>query len=639
MTVVTFSDFLRRADEHLAAAACSQRETGEPAAVAGELRRVVGGMARYLEDRVPAYAGGAASGTGLAPWERAVVDASTALRKAGDCLNLGADTVRNRDHRPEGGVAGCLAAAARSLTVGRDLLHTHLATGPDDLWDQRSAWAPVVTSLPVTRALLGEVARWSRQLALVAAGLVAAHPSDVAEGLVVGGALQGAAAWLWQVGVAVTPAEVADPVTADDRRLLQAIPAARSPGRVVPGGHESVAELCAGITVSAERLRAVVFGAGERARWSPATADTWRWTAIAAAVTGHASDLLLRSLAGHPGQLGGLPPDGMQLRTAAGAVARSWTAWRQVGVLWAGLTTETRGRSSPVVTEIGDLVLRMGRLAWDDPQWTPERGRGARLRTAADLTAGGDGVAAVVAAVHQAADALTQVAAADRAAVTATDSAGHLYVRTRSLPDGYDVPRPYATPPADRTRPLLAAYQAAVEASSQAVSALAALAIVTDAPSGTLALARVASVPRPQIPGQDQVPPAVGAPADRPAAVPARPGPTEQAIRKLWVKDPVVLLRAVAIDDAGQQLIAQAEQLSGQATPGGRGVTARRRPPGGPARLAAKDSPHSPAAVLASRGNDNTAGTSRRPEPGRNPRSRSAPRPRHSQVLRPRRTQ
>jgi hypothetical protein len=279
----------------------------------------------------------------------------------------------------------------------------------------------------------------------------------------------------------------------------------------------------------------------------------------------------------------------------------------------------------------------MGRLAWDDPQWTPERGRGARPRTAADLTAGGGGVAAVVAAMHQAADALTQVAAADRAAVTATDSAGHLYVRTRSLPDGYDVPRPYATPPADRTSPLLDAYQAAAEASSQATSALAALAIATDAPSGTLALARVASVPRPQIPGQDQIPPAVAAPAGRPAAVPARPGPTEQAIRKLRVKDPVVLLRAVAIDDAAQQLIAQAEQLSGQASPGDTGVTARRRPPGGPARLAAQDFPHSPAAAVASRENRSKAGASRRPRPARNPRPRPAPGPGRSQAH-PRRT-
>ena len=78
----------------------------------------------------------------------------------------------------------------------------------------------------------------------------------------------------------------------------------------------------------------------------------------------------------------------------------------------------------------------------------------------------------MVAAVHQAADAFARVAAADLAAVTAADSAGRLYARTRSLPEGYDVPRPYATAPTDRARPLLDAYRAAMEASSEVASAL-----------------------------------------------------------------------------------------------------------------------------------------------------------------------
>jgi hypothetical protein len=550
---------------------------------------------------------------GLMPWERAVVDAGTALRKAGDCLNLDAGAASIGDHRPGDGVAGCLASAATSLTVGRDLVHAHLTTAPDDLWDHRSPWAPVVTSPPVTRALLGEVARWSRQLALVAAALAPARPSDASAGVLNRSALQGAAAWLWEVGVAVTPAQVADPVTADDWGLLRAIPAARRPGRVVPDGRESVAELCAGVPVTAERLRAAVFDRAERARRALATADVWRWTATAAAVSGHASELLLRSLSGHPGTLGGLPADGRQLRAAIDAMAQSWTAWRQVAAGWAGLTTETRGRSLPLVTEIGDLVLRMGRLAWDDPQWTAERGRGSRLRAPADLAAGGDGIPAVVAAAHQAADAFARLAAADLAAVTAAGSAGRLYVRTRSLPEGYDVPRPYATAPADRTRPLLDAYRAAMTASSEATSALAALALATDAPSSTLALAQAAAAPRPQLPEQDQTPQTAAASADRLVAGKSLPGPVEQVIRKLRVRDPVVLLRTAAIDDAGRQLIAQAEQLSGQAGPRSRAAPAPRRPLDGPARLAANDSPRRQAAALAGGESPGTAGTSTRP--------------------------
>ena len=60
---------------------------------------------------------------------------------------------------------------------------------------------------------------------------------------------------------------------------------------------------------------------------------------------------------------------------------------------------------------------------------------------------------------------------------------------------GYDVPRRYATAPLDRTAPLLDAYRAALQASAQAAGALAALALATDAPSATLALARAACDP------------------------------------------------------------------------------------------------------------------------------------------------
>jgi hypothetical protein len=285
-----------------------------------------------------------------------------------------------------------------------------------------------------------------------------------------------------------------------------------------------------------------------------------------------------------------------------------------------------------VVTDIGDLVLRMGRLAWDDPQWTPDRGRGARLRTAADLAAGGPVIAAVVGAVHQAADAFAHVAATDLAAVTAAGSAGRLYVRTRSLPDGYDVPRPYASAPADRTRPLLDAYTKARQASRDAAGALAELAVATNAPSSTLALARAASALSPQIAEQDQIPATAAASEERgPGAGQSTPGPIEQTVRKLRVKDPMVLLRAAAIDDAGQQLITQAEQLSSLASPRSAGVTAHRGPLGGSARLAAKDSPLGLAATLATSESRSTVGTSTRPESGRNPLSRPAPRPGHRQ--------
>jgi hypothetical protein len=497
------------------------------------------------------------------------------------------------------------------MMAGRDLLQTHRVAGVDGSWADRSAWAPAVTSAPVTRALSTQIARWSGQVALVAARLAArtpnaGQPAGLADGL------QGAAQWLWLAQAAVRPAQAADPVTSDDQRLLAAIPLARSPRRAPPDGEEQAEALCAGITISAERLRtAVLVTAGHR-RWAPVSADAWRWTATASAVIGQAGEHLLRSLASNPGAL---PVHPGRLEQAAGALREATSAWRQVADRWLGLATEARGQGSPVVTEVGDLVLRMGRLAWDNPHWTPTRQHPAPAAATGSPPAD---ARAVLAVVHQAADALAQATAADVTAVTSTDRAGRLYVPTRTLPLGYDVPRCYATAPTGRTWPLLDAYTTAAQGSAHAAATLAGLARAVDAPSTPLALAQAARTPHhPALPGPSQ--PALARPAaaaNRPGATAAEPGPVEQVICRLRIDDPAVLLRAAAIDQAARQLITQAEQASPQPS----STRAARRPTGqGPARLAAQDAPHSPAAILAS---------SQRPDPTRpaaRPTSQSRP--------------
>jgi hypothetical protein len=331
--------------------------------------------------------------TDLSPWDRAAVDASTALHNAADYLDkaIAIGGPASPAHRPGDAPARCLAAAATSLAIGRDLLHTHRTTTPDELWAERSPWAPAVTSPTITRALTAQITRWAHQLAPWAASLASADPAQALAPPAVRDALHSATLWLWTAGAAAHPA------TADDTRLLHAIPSAQQPERLPPSSAEAMTELCVGIDVSAERLRAVVFGSAEQARWTPAaTADTWRWTATAAAVTGHATEILLRSLASHPGQDDKLPLD-QQLQAAADTVAEAGSAWRQVSATWNGLTTETRGHATPLTTELTDLMLRMGRLTWDDPDWSPARAAGCPLRDPADLAPRGQNV---VAAVH-----------------------------------------------------------------------------------------------------------------------------------------------------------------------------------------------------------------------------------------------
>ena len=628
MAAVTFGEFARQVDQRLAAALACPPGQADPAAVAQALRRVIGRMARYLDDRVPGYAIESVSTVDMSPWQRAVVDARTAVRWAVNCLRDGIGTASGPKAGPGEVLAGCLGEVASSMMAGRDLLQTHL-TATSDSWPDRSAWAPAVTSGSVTRALTAQIARWSGQVALVAARQAAACTTGPPQhrGLVDG--LQGAAQWLWLAQAAVQPAQAAEPVTGDDRRLLGAIPAARNLPRVRPDGAEQADALCAGITVSAERLRTAALVTAERGQWAPVSADAWRWSATAAAVTGQAGEHLLRSLASRPGIL---PVPSAQLQQAAGALQQATLVWRQTAIQWESLATERRGQASPVVTEIGDLMLRMGRLAWDDPHWTPTHQNPATMPTPARLSADARDI---VAAVHQASDAFAHLVAADATAVTATNRAGRLYVRTRTLPDGYDVPRRYATAPAGRTWPLLQAYTTAVQASAQAAAELADLALAVDAPSSTLALARAACAPR-RPPNPTPSYPTAAALAARADGLPAQaatPGPVERAVQQLCLDDPAMLLRAAAIDHAARHLLDQAEQASAQPPPRTTDTAAQQRP-GDAARLAANDCP----AGLAIRSADSNCAnqsvtrppTGPSPRSARRPPSRSRPQPRRA---------
>jgi hypothetical protein len=625
MTGVTLGDFLRQADEHLEAAlAASGSQPPDQAATARELGRLVAVMAHCLDDRTPFSVTEVVTRTDLSPWDRAAVDASTALYNAADCLDK-ATAVSRPASGPGDAPARCLAAAATALATGRDLMQTHRTTTPDELWAEHSPWAPAVTSLPATRALTTQITRWSHQLAPWAASLASADPAQAPAPAAVRDALHTATLWLWTAGAAAHPAGTAQPATADDARLLHAIPPAQRPERLPPSSAETMPELCAGINVSAERLRAAVFSSAERARWTPAaTADTWRWTATAAAVTGHASEILLRSLASHPGPDGDLPLDREQLQAAAEA----GSAWRRVSATWYGLTTETRGHAMHLTTELTDLVLRMGRLTWDDPDWKPTRAARCPLRDPAHLAPCGLNV---VAAVHQACDAFACVAAAHLQAVTAADRAGRLYVTTRSLPGTYDVPRPYATAPTDRTKPILQAYRTAADANVRAARALADLALAADAPSSPLALARAAADPHHSSqPGETSQHSLANQaePGNRPDAGIPEPGPVEQIIRGLRVADPILLLRAAAIDTAARALISQAERMPGQPRPQTNDAPARRHPPGNAARLAAKDNPPHLAGRTPGIETDNHAQAApRRLHPSHNPQTLRVPRP------------
>jgi hypothetical protein len=564
MTGPVFGDVVGPARVRLEAAARFDgglREDSAAAAVCA-VRRITGTLSRYLADIVPYHTAETMTSPGLDARTRAVVDAREALRMAAAGLrtrDVGADDAGGGAPEP---LVAHLAAAAVSLAAGRDLLRTHFGTDSRGGRTERSDWSAVITSGPVTWALLREVARWARQIALANAKLSLATPVDAP---VEAAALGDAFPWFLAVSRGLTSAQSDDPARVADTELLDAIPVNIVPARQPAQEGEPMAGLAEGVAASAARLRVIAWSMAERAVSSPAmTADSWRWAATASAVIWHTGDSALRAMAGHPGLGSGLPDVGPQLRAAADSAASAWESWRQVAAGWTGLTTETKGLTAPAIADTGDLILRLGRIAFGDLGWGPARARSRRLADPVVLAPDGAQLVSVVSAVHRAVDAAARVGAADLRGVEMAVRASRLYVRTRSLPEGYDVPYRFAH--AISVDDLLDSYGVAVEAGWRAVGDLHALAVALRAPSRVLAAARAAT--RPAVGGvlgreQGRAAKAViSAVSGRGPAAGVPPGPVEQSVLRLRTADPFLLLRAKTIDAAARELIGEAQEAA-----------------------------------------------------------------------------
>ena len=296
-------EFLRPADAHIIAAAGYGGDLPVPAkrGVIAELDRLVATMSRYLHDlALPADFSPASTAN---PDVRAALDARLALRRAASSLDPAATAVQDAMADSAHPAAGHLSSANGYLAAGRDLLQTHFTTGPAGDLVGTSWWATVITSRPVTAALLAELAAYSRQLAAWTTQLsrtgspYAGLPADASRGL------RTASRWLRMAGNSVQAHLQQSPAVAG-QRMLAAIPPAIPPPRQPPGNIEPVAELCMGITLTAERLRHAAQAFAEQAGWSPAANSlSWRRDALASAITTHASGLILRGVAERARQL------------------------------------------------------------------------------------------------------------------------------------------------------------------------------------------------------------------------------------------------------------------------------------------------------------------------------------------------
>ena len=529
---------------------------------AGQVREFTRGMHRlvtvitwYAADITATLAPAASTPPDISrAWSHASTQARQAIHNAAAFLQPPPVAVGQPGDLDATPAAGPLAAAA-FLAAGHDLLHTHHATLPDGTRLDRSEWAPVVTSPPVARALLLEVGLWARRAAAHGARIAMPGPAAWHGSGRERHQLNTACQWLWVLDTAVQDAQRHHPVTIAEVQLLHAIPVnARAPRRI-PGPAETITSLCQGTTGSAERIRHAAAILVPDPVFSPAlTAESFSHAAACGTVISHNCQILLRGLAARAGQLGSSDL-ATGLLGCADTATQARAGWLHATRAWQRMANDTRGTIAPAAAECSDLALWTGRLAYTDPTWTPALGPAHPTRPADTLAPDPADLPGVVAAVHQAFHTLSRLAEADHRQIHAAAQAGRLLVPTRSLPDHFDIPHPFAPAPQARTDALLATYHHASTRSAQATTAIATIAAGLRAPSHLLTLAQAATsggTPSKDI-GREPA-----EKADGPHLAPEFPGPVERLLHDLGVTSPATLARATAIDQLGEHLILDA---------------------------------------------------------------------------------
>lgn len=484
MAPITLGDFFDSAGEHFAAAETLARDGLRDHGRAGrELLRLTRTMARYLGRIGPAEGG---TGLQAVPGELVLDSMNDALREASTYLTtvVGAETA-NETPTCDPAVRH-LAAAIDAIAAGADLFHSHFALDEDGISVPRSDWAPLLVSEPVVFGAVEEVAGWARHGVAILDRLTEA-PGGVKVSS--GSALVGARYCLAAVAKTTRPPGAASRSAGEDRELLRALPSVTPPDRLPLAEGESDEQLCAGIAVSAARLRAAAFTASRLPGDSPVlTGPSWKRAATAAAIISDIGRQATALLAGRSAALGQPPAMAESLRGAQRAFADASSSWLRSAWIWGAMSTDSQHPLSPCAIEAADLALRLGRLLYCDPAWTPARRR-AMLRDSGRLAAGPSALARVLAAVHEAADALARMACADAVGISAVRREGRLYTDRQFLLDDRGGLR-FVPALGNRVHLLNNAYYLCAGASFRAAAALDGPAIDAQTASKGLALRR-----------------------------------------------------------------------------------------------------------------------------------------------------
>jgi len=301
-----FGDFIRAADQHLdqafAELANARASADEPTLVRETtcaLRRFVAVINRYAADLTPTSMQVPEQDRPLmTAWGRASVEAREALQRSAALLRPASSS---RDPRPDDAGPSrfccCLESAAMALDIGRDLLGTHFATSIDGVRQGHSEWAPVIDSGPVSRVLLTEVVSFGAVAGARCARLARPSRPSTPETTQARRRLNAACHQLMVASTAVQAGQ-ADPVHDDARELLHAIPVNAEPSRPIQRGSETIADLCEGAIMTAERARRASRALAREPPGHPRHQEPrFRRAAAACAVTSYHCEVLLQSLA------------------------------------------------------------------------------------------------------------------------------------------------------------------------------------------------------------------------------------------------------------------------------------------------------------------------------------------------------
>jgi hypothetical protein len=328
---------------------------------------------------------------------------------------------------------------------------------------------------------------------------------------------------------------------------------------------ETITGLADGLTDTAGRVRRGFAAAAPEAAWSPElTAASLRQTAASAAVISHHCQLIQQTLASHATEFG-LPGLAQRLRTSSRAAGRARQAWLQATISWESIQTDTTKGTPPLTAEVTDLVMWTGRLADNDPNWSPAMRKASAARTGPALASTPADLALVVDAVRQAASAVVAIAAADYTRIRTAAQSGRLLTPAGDM---HASPErlPFTRASRNQTAGLLGAYRDAGTTSVQATAAADQIAghiqdhnlhlseqqrAEQDRTAGWRIAGRLAS---------PQLDPASPAGIAEAKASRDMPGPPERRLIELGVTNPALMNRGTALDLAARQLIGEAAQ-------------------------------------------------------------------------------